>query len=361
VQPEPPRRKTLDTNEPVVPREDQFAGSLIGQCLGDAVGAPVEGMPPGTCRRYVDLELRADTAGRGRGRFRFGQYTDDSQLARELLISFVERGGFDPADYAARIGTLFGTGRVVGGGRATREAAERLRQGVPWDQAGTPAPAAGNGSAMRAGPVGLLCWEDPEAMVRVAIEQGRITHQDPRCAAGSVAIAGAVSLALRPGEIDPISFVRQLVEWAAPVSPEFGKHLSRLPDWLEGTPEDAAVAISRAGMGGGPPPHGWGGISPFVIGSVLWSLYAFLRTPDDYWETICTAIWAGGDVDSMAAMAGAISGARVGLDALPLQLARRLEDQGEWDYERLVRLARQVHGRQVLARRRGDGVPVQGG
>ena len=22
----------------------------------------------------------------------------------------------------------------------------------------------------------------------------------------------------------------------------------------------------------------------FVVSSVLWSLYAFLRTPDDYWE-----------------------------------------------------------------------------
>lgn len=310
-------------------------------------------MPPGTCRRYVDLELRSDPRGRGRGRFRFGQYTDDSQLARELLISFVERGGFDPADYAARIAALFETGRIVGHGRATMEAATRLRRGVPWDQAGTPPPAAGNGSAMRAGPVGLLHWDDPAEMVRVAVDQGRITHQDPRCAAGSVAIAGAVSLALRPGPLDRLAFVRQLVDWVSPTSAQFAEQLDRLPGWLDDAPEDAAAAISMAGVKGSSP-HGWGGISTFVVGSVLWSLYAFLRSPDDYWETVCTAIWAGGDVDTTAAMAGAISGARLGLAAVPPELARRVEDQGTWDFEQLVRLARRAHGREVLARRHGD-------
>jgi ADP-ribosylglycohydrolase len=42
---------------------------------------------------------------------------------------------------------------------------------------------------------------------------------------------------------------------------------------------------------------------------VLWSLYSFLRSPEDYWETVCTAIAVGGDVDTTAAMAGAVSGA----------------------------------------------------
>ena len=40
----------------------------------------------------------------------------------------------------------------------------------------------------------------------------------------------------------------------------------------------------------------WHGISPFVTTSVVWSLYAFLRTPTDYLDTVCTAIAVGGDV-----------------------------------------------------------------
>jgi ADP-ribosylglycohydrolase len=76
-----------------------------------------------------------------------------------------------------------------------------------------------------------------------------------------------------------------------------------------------------------------------VMGSVLWSLHAFLRTPEEYWETIGTAIWPGGDVDTTAAMAGAISGAHVGLAAVPVDLARRVMDQGTWGYDEMVDLA----------------------
>ncbi|HEV8573504.1 MAG TPA: ADP-ribosylglycohydrolase family protein, partial [Dehalococcoidia bacterium] len=81
------------------------------------------------------------------------------------------------------------------------------------------------------------------------------------------------------------------------------------------------------------------GISPFVTGSVLWSLYAFLHTPTDFGETICTAIAVGGDVDTTAAMAGAISGAYLGLEQLPTDLAFSLSDQGTWGFTELVERA----------------------
>jgi len=77
-----------------------------------------------------------------------------------------------------------------------------------------------------------------------------------------------------------------------------------------------------------------------VIPSVLWSLYAFLRSPDDYWETVCTAIAVGGDTDTMAAIAGAISGARVGVAGLPQSLLSRVNDRGEWGPGELAELAR---------------------
>lgn len=85
------------------------------------------------------------------------------------------------------------------------------------------------------------------------------------------------------------------------------------------------------------------GITPFVTSSVLWSLYSFLMSPDDYWETICTAIAVGGDVDTTAAMAGAMSGAFLGIDAMPEDLARRVTDRGTWGFDDLVKLSRNCH------------------
>ncbi|MDP9439014.1 MAG: ADP-ribosylglycohydrolase family protein [Actinomycetota bacterium] len=45
-------------------------------------------------------------------------------------------------------------------------------------------------------------------------------------------------------------------------------------------------------------------------------------------------------MDTTAAMAGAISGAHLGLEAIPSRLARRLTDRGTWGFHELVELAR---------------------
>ena len=85
------------------------------------------------------------------------------------------------------------------------------------------------------------------------------------------------------------------------------------------------------------------GMSGFVISSVLWSLYSFLRSPDNYMETICTAVSAGGDTDTTAAMAGAVSGAYLGLDAIPSHLTKHLTDRKTWESDRLVELAHKCY------------------
>ncbi len=326
-----------------IPHQDQFSGCLIGQCLGDALGFPVEGSPPDICTPYVE-QLRTLTVQRTlptRRNHAPGQYTDDSQLARELMVTYAELGRFDPSDYAQRIRSIFSENRIVGRGLATDAGARRLMAGVAWEEAGTPSPQAGNGTAMRAGPVGLLFGDDPEQMIRAAHDQGRITHKDLRCSAGSVAIAGAVALATRPGKIDVPHFVRQLSQWMRGFDDPFAEHVLQLTNWLKLAPQEAAPTISRRASTDFLDDWRW--ISPFVIPSVLWSLYSFLRTPEDYWETVCTAILAGGDVDTTAAMAGAISGAHVGLKRLPVDLARQVNDQGQWAFGELVDLSNRCH------------------
>jgi ADP-ribosylglycohydrolase len=332
---------------------DQFAGCLVGQALGDALGFIVEGYPPNECATYVERALRPRRLlGHSRGRFPIGQYSDDSQLARELARSFVQRRQFDPADYAARVAALFAEDRIVGRGRATEAAAYRIARGVPWQDAGTPAPAAGNGSAMRAAPVGLFFWDDPEALIAAAHDQGRITHQDPRCSAGAIAIAGATAIVIKEREVHPGSLSSTLSRWTRDFDPVLAEALRDLPSWIRLPPHRAVETIASIGI---EPSYteGWKGISPFVTSSVLWSLYSVLRSPTDYWEVICCAIAVGGDVDTTAAMAGAIAGASVGLGRIPLEPAGLVSDQGEWGYDELVELARQLHAVHRLRRSGG--------
>jgi ADP-ribosylglycohydrolase len=318
---------------------DRFCGCLVGQALGDALGFPVEGYPPETCAAYVEDVLRPwDLERAVRSPFLFGQYTDDTQLARELALSLVERRGFDPDDFAGRLAALFVEERVVGRGAATEAAARRIAAGVPWIEAGAPAPSAGNGSAMRAAPVGLLYRDDPVRLIEAAREQGYVTHQDPRSSAGAIAIAGAVALVTRGEHRSPVEFCGQLAEWVADDDGILAAELRGLPGLLRRDPAEVVQPIGRAGFKRGYTTE-WEGISPFVTPSVLWSLYAFLRSPEDYWEAVCTAIAVGGDVDTTAAMTGAIAGAALGLGGLPLDLARQVNDRGRWGFEELRRLA----------------------
>ncbi len=322
-----------------IPKKEQFSGCLIGQCLGDALGFPVEGYPHPVCQPYIEDIVRYGGWRKiAQGTQPFGQYTDDSQLARELLISYSERNGFDPEHFAVRIADIFSQGKIVGGGRATWEASLRLSQGIPWDEAGTPAPSAGNGSAMRAGPVGLLFFDDVKALIQTACDQGRITHKDPRCCAGAVAIAGAVFLALQHKPVIPNDFLSRISEMVSPIDAGFSSALISLIGWVDLDPADTIHEIVQAGYAPGYT-QDWQGVSPFVTGSVLWSIYAFLHTPEDYMETIYTAIEVGGDVDTTGAMAGAISGAYLGIDEIPHELSVLVHDKDSWGYSELTILA----------------------
>lgn len=322
------------------PTEAHFQGCLVGQALGDALGFPVEGRPRAACDAYVRENLEAGRAGeKAAGSYPFGQYTDDTQLARELLASLTDaRGAFDGDGFGRRVAAIFDESRIVGRGRTTEAAARRLAQGTPWHSAGTRPPAAGNGGAMRAAPIGLLYYDDLDALRQVADDQARVTHADPRARAGAVAIAGAVAFALR-GEFQPGSeaVVGRLATLAEPVSEVFAIELDKLKAWVALTWEEAGPEIGRAGVEPGHPTCD--GITPFVTSSVIWALYSVLRSPDDYWKTLCTAIRVGGDVDTTAAMAGAVSGALNGIEAVPANLAERLQDRGSWGAEALARLA----------------------
>lgn len=329
----------------MLPHKDQFSGCLIGQCLGDAIGFVVEGFSPEACKIYIEDYLKTGRVTEfGRFPFPFGQYSDDSQLARELIQSYVSCKKFDPRDYAERIKYIFIERRAVGFGYSTRQAALRLAEGVSWEESGAPAPSAGNGSAMRAAPIGLFFFDNPEMLVTAAHDQGRITHQDPRCSAGAIAISGSVALVLQSKKIDIDSFLSSLIKWTDRLDTGFALEIKNLNKWLSMEPREAVTYISKAGID---PDYidedGWKGITPFVISSVLWSIYSFLRTPEDYWETICTAISAGGDVDTTAAMAGAISGAYLGIGAIPSDLTKFLTDRRTWGLDELIELAHRCY------------------
>lgn len=331
---------------------NQFRGCLIGTALGDAVGFMVEKQMPETCANYITdwyltgkLSQRTRTHGSGESRitYSFGSYSDDTQLSRELMFSMTEHKGWNPEDYAQRIAVMFKDNKIVGAGKSTREAADRLNAGVVWSDAGAVAPAAGNGTAMRAAPIGLFYRNDHKTLIRVAKEQSIITHSDPRCQSGSVLIALAAALGVLP-ETEWINdsgvFLDTLMLIAGEndaLDPDTYQGLLVLDDVRTKSFNEAVVAI--AGLDKERDVQAWKWISPYVTTTVMWSLWCFLNHMDNYEAAMTAAVICGGDVDTTASIVGGLVGTRLGLEAIPTRYLPLINDNGKCRYDDLIRIA----------------------
>jgi ADP-ribosylglycohydrolase len=312
--------------------ESKFSGALLGCAVGDALGAPFEGLIAGDLAGVEDITSQFRKI---RG-YPLGQYTDDTQLTLALAESYVDCGGFSGDDFGHRVGRLWRTGEIVGAGGACTFAAMNLIEGMSWTESGAPNGQAGNGAAMRASPVGLFRWNDVELLLEESMDQSRVTHQDPRAGAGAAAVAFTIAWNLAERPADPAGFSKELANFIGLVHGEFAGHIDRIPEWLDSDTADAIPEMACAGWID--PPRPIGVITPFVIPTVLASLWVFLQHPEDYCAAVDKVIRLGGDVDTTAAITGAIVGARVGEEGIPENLR-----EGVLDAKRIAGLARGLY------------------
>ncbi|MDH5781336.1 MAG: ADP-ribosylglycohydrolase family protein, partial [Dehalococcoidia bacterium] len=64
-----------------------------------------------------------------------------------------------------------------------------------------------------------------------------------------------------------------------------------------------------------------------ALNSVPTAIYCFLKQPKSYKDSVIYAISLGGDTDTIASMAGAISGAYLGVEAIPQEWRLKLENK----------------------------------
>jgi ADP-ribosylglycohydrolase len=300
----------------------RFQGSLLGLAIGDALGMPVEGMRAsdirnrmGKVRDFMDAPWRLLKA---------GQWTDDTKMMLCHARSIVRCGCFDLEDTASEFIAWFESNDWRGIGRATYESICRLISGVsPLDSGMKGDMAAGNGAAMRIAPIGLLDCRDSgrlRADSRVAVA---ITHDNPEAIAGCEAVAYAVALAARGG-LDPDSLIPDTTGFIGPCAVAERLHLAAR--FLEAGME-VEEALARLGTSG------------YVVETVASAFFCFLRTPADFEETVSRAVGGGLDADTTGAIAGALSGAYNGLDAIPDRWREGVEGADE-----ILDLAARIYG-----------------
>src|ERR1043166_3300515 len=91
---------------------ERVLGCVLGGAVGDALGAPFEGLW-GRCIPAPAVLLAGYGEYEG---FPRGQYTDDTQLTVATLRSIVRLGHLDPEHVARSIDRLWRTQEVVGPG-----------------------------------------------------------------------------------------------------------------------------------------------------------------------------------------------------------------------------------------------------
>jgi poly(ADP-ribose) glycohydrolase ARH3 len=312
---------------------ERFRGCLLGAAIGDIAGAPVEAESPeyiARTYRSIDDILGVQSVREFNGPdWQVGRFTDDTQMtlcvAEWLLDDVGNRvgdGSHSPEALLARFAAAHEPWRRYG---PATQSILRLypHHKAHWRDLATasfPLGSYGNGSAMRVAPVGLAYSDDIDRLACVAIDSSRPTHTHPLAYQGAVLQAIAVATAVRQVEFDPAGFLavlRARLTSFADLLQDTAPFVNALDDIEQGLARGATCMEMVATLGAGVTAHE----------SVPIALYCFLRHPGSYADVIRQAVFLGGDTDTIASMAGALSGAFLGQAAIPDEWVQAIREE----------------------------------
>lgn len=324
--------KTASLPAPVV--ADRAVGTVLGSAAGDALGAHYEFGPS------LPADTPVDMFGGGAFGWAPGEWTDDTQMALAIL-GVLATGSTDTAEIEAAFRRWYASGpadvgvqtrAVLGRPGSLAEVARRRYEARPGSSAG-------NGSLMRTGPVALAHPEDPVAIAALARDLSALTHADPDCLDACVLWSVAIDHTIHHAPPSDASW-----DWTAP--------LRSALDQLEPARQERWAALIDEAADAQPTEfakNGW------VVHAFQTAVAAICSTPVPERDAaprhlqlaLEHAVRAGGDTDTVAAIAGAMLGARWGATAVPFRWRRLLNGRGPdptpgmsaADLDRLARLA----------------------
>lgn len=356
---------------PLTTRIDRVRGCLLGMAIGDALGAPLEGLGAQQIRaHYQQVTDYVDGARAWKKkpyRWRMpGLYTDDTQQALALCDVMLEHGRVCPTslarlylDLATPEGGYAGAHRGVG--RSFRQVLADLKRGVPPDQTGQSS--AGIGAAMRIAPLPLYFADEPEALYDAVMAASLMTHRDIRSLSGAMAVAHAVRRLIAGAHRDP-SFLFRVAADVAKAEDRIareaagsvasieahGRSLSQAianAEPLLDIPRERALAAlaEEANRHGAEPVcrRATMGFPPACIPACLY----LLLTTDSFEDALIEVVNLGGDADSTGAILGALAGAHFGVDAIPARWLDGLQNREGIEARALALAQRSTEGIEI--------------
>jgi poly(ADP-ribose) glycohydrolase ARH3 len=282
---------------------DRFAGCLLGLAVGDALGAPYEGLTHADIFWQFGSPEKLVKNPSGDTLF----YTDDTEMMIGVAETLVECGRIEEERLCRAFAENYHPER--GYGQGARRVIEAMAKGKDYRTLAAgqfPGGSFGNGAAMRVAPVGLLFADHPEELWEQAKLSALPTHTHPLGIEGAQLLAVAVAWALRATSFSRKELWRELLSRAT--TEEFRWHIDIAAKLKPGD--------SLSGLGSTLHAHR----------SVVTAIACFAAAPGDFELVTSRAIGLGDDTDTVAAMAGALVGAFAGVSAIPAELLAKLED-----------------------------------
>ena len=318
------------------PRLSRAYGAFAGLALGDALGMPTQAMSPEQIRavygRVTGL-VDGDASQPYAPGMPAGSVTDDTEQAL-LIASLLVRGGgsssghvaLDAGDFSHALlaweDSMIERGSLDLLGPSTKAALERVRAGEdPLTVGGL---GTTNGAAMRVTPIGIaVSTADPEVFADAVWSSCQVTHATRQGFQSAALVAAAVSLALDWPEASASDMTALL--WKA-VS-----YVDSLPERGAWTPDPDVVAATRRAMQLVANPAS-SSLECLVeqIGTSVASAHAIpmafaLLARDPSPRALLDAANLGGDTDTIGAIAGAILGSVLGVEAFDPAMLTQVE------------------------------------
>lgn len=290
----------------MISRSDRTFGCLIGLVFADAIGSRFEGIDPSQLRsQFSDRQSAFEYASNRSGL----RYTDDGQMALAVAEHLTENTTIVSESLMQRFVNVYEPWR--GYGRGTRVLIEAFRDKAEYEFMAEhlfPGGSLGNGAAMRSATIGLRFIGDTNRIWKEAKSSAWPTHRHDLGIEGAQIIAVAASLAASHSSINPMMLADSLLPECSTVV--FQNRLARM--------RDVKSDFEIEQLGNGIEAHE----------SVVTALACFALYPQDYRKAVATAIWQGGDTDTIGAMTGALVGAHIGPSFLSGLPTERLEEGG---------------------------------
>ncbi len=275
----------------------------MGLAVGDALGQPTEGWTPEAIRArwgYIGGFI-GDAA-----------VSDDTEYTLFSAKVLLEHGYKVTSSHFAEAWLTHivpSPGPFKGAGFSEMAAIENLRRGLRPPLSGRHYHSWSDGFAMRAAPYGVVCPGRPVAACRLAAEDGVVSHAGEGLY-GGLAVAAAVSVAMGGAPLEQI--VGSALQ-AVPSDSWTSREIRRALDLAE--PLDSARdAVQPLHDALAVTYYPWADLAPEAVG-LAFGLLAAGR--GDFRETVLAAVNLGRDADTVAAIAGAVLGAKVGYSGLP--------------------------------------------